>query len=100
MEADAALVRADGVVELYAIADVVLHLAAVIDPCDTESDDAVGLDHALDDLGFLKLGMLVIYILHADQDLLDCLKILFFARVLGLEGIENRVYIHGNGYLD
>ena len=94
METDAALVRADGVVELHAIAEVVLYLAFVVDPGNAESDDAVRLDHALDDAVLLELGMLVVNVSYREQDLFDGLQILFFARVLCLEGVHDIVNIH------
>ena len=51
MEAQAALVGADGAVHLDAVAPVDLDLALVVDPGDAEHDDALGLDDALEDLG-------------------------------------------------
>ena len=94
VETDAAFVRADSVVELHAVADVVLHFAFVVDPGHAESDDAVGLDHALDDFCFFKFRMLVVDVLYADEDFLDCLKILLFTRMLGFQVVENGVNIH------
>ena len=60
VETDAAFVRADGIVELHAVADVVLHFAFVVEPCYAESDDAVGLDHAFYDFVAFEFGMLVV----------------------------------------
>lgn len=94
METDAAFVRADGIVELYAIADIVLNLALVVDPGHTEGDDAVRLDHALDDFCFFKFRMLVVDVLDADEDFLDCLKIFLFTRVFGLQVAQNGVNVH------
>ena len=62
MEAQSAFVRANGAVELYAIADVHLHFAVVIDPRHTESRDALWLDKTLDELSLLELGMLVVHV--------------------------------------
>ena len=63
VEAQTALVRADGAVELYAVAEVHLHLAFVVNPGHPERDDTLWFDDTLYDLGFLKLRMLIIDIL-------------------------------------
>ena len=63
METQTALVGTDGAVKLHTVTEVHLHLAFVIYPGHTESDDALGLYDALDNLGFLKFGMLIIHIL-------------------------------------
>ena len=94
MEADTALIRADGVVELYAVAKVGLHFAAVVDPCDTEREDAVGLDHTLYNAGLFKLRVLVVDIFHTHQHFFHSLQILLFTRVLGLEGAHDTVNVH------
>src|SRR5262249_11760477 len=49
MEAQPALVRTDGVVELDAITSVHAHAPLVVLPRDAEDDDAVGLRHPLED---------------------------------------------------
>ena len=49
MEAQAALVGADGVVELHAVALVDADMALVVHPGHAEEDHAVRLDHALED---------------------------------------------------
>ena len=94
VEADAALVRADGVVELYAVAYVVLYFALVVDPCHAEGDDAVGLDHALDDFVALEFGMLIVDVLYGHEHLFYGLKIFLLAGVLGLEVGHDFVNIH------
>ena len=94
MEADTSLVRANGVVELYAIADVILNFALVVNPCYTEGDNTVGLYHALYDFVALEFGMLVVYLFYRHQHFAHCLKILFLARVLGLKGGHDTVDIH------
>ena len=60
MEAYAPLIRAYGVVELYAIAEIGLHLSLIVGPGDAECHDTVRLDHTLDDTRLLKFGMLVV----------------------------------------
>ena len=74
MEAQTALVGADGAVELDAVAAVHLDLALVIDPGYTEGDDALRLDQTLDEAGLLVLGMLLHDGLDALQDLADSLQ--------------------------
>ena len=74
MEAQAALVGADGAVELDAVAAVHLDLALVIDPRHTEGDDALRLDQTLDEGGLLVLGMLLHDGLDALQNLADSLQ--------------------------
>ena len=64
METDTALVRADSVVELNTIADVVLHFALIVHPGYTECHDAVRLNHPLDNFVFFKFGMTVINVGH------------------------------------
>ena len=59
MEAQAALVGADGGVVLHAVAAVDLYVAVVIHPGDTELNDALGLHKALQQRVLLPLGMLV-----------------------------------------
>ena len=66
MEAQTALVRADGTVVLYTITDINVHLTLVVGPRYTEGNDALGLYQTLDELGTLKLGMLVVDILNGD----------------------------------
>ena len=83
MEAQAALVGADGAVHLDAEAAVDLDLAAVVDPGHAEHDHPLGLDDALEDLGLAVLGMLVEDRARRLDDLLDGLMEFRLARVLG-----------------
>ena len=94
VETDTAFVRADGIVELHAIADVVLHFAFVIKPCDTECHDTVRLDHTLDDFVAFEFRMLIVDILDAHQHFLHCLKVFFFTRMLGFQVVHDTVNIH------
>ena len=50
MESQAALIRTNGAVELYAIAYVYMHFALVVCPRHTERNDTLGLYKALDGL--------------------------------------------------
>ena len=63
MEAQTALVRSYGAVELYAVTEVHLYLALVIDPGHTECDDALGFHDTFYNLCLLKLRMLIVHIL-------------------------------------
>ena len=56
VEADAALVGADGAVHLHAVAAVDLDLAFVIEPGHTENDDALGFRDAFQNFHFLQYG--------------------------------------------
>ena len=68
MEPQSALVRAYGAVELHAVADVHLYLAVVVYPWHAEFMHALGLYDALNNLGFLKLRMLIVDILNRDEN--------------------------------
>ncbi len=57
MEADAALVGADGAVHLHAVAAVDVDAAAVVRPGDTEHDDPFGLHHPFQDLEVHQVGI-------------------------------------------
>ncbi len=94
METDAPFVRADGIVELHTIADVVLHFAFVVDPGHAESDDAVRFDHPLDDAVALEFGVAVIDAFHRKQHFAHCLQILFLTWVFRLKGAHDIIYIH------
>ena len=68
VEPQSALVRAYGAVELHAVADVHLYLAVVVYPWHAELMHALGLYDALNNLGFLKLRMLIVDILNRDEN--------------------------------
>ena len=76
MEAYAAFVRAYGVVVLYAVAHVRLHVALVVHPCHTEGDDAVGDAQAFNEVGAVEFGVTVVLVLDCAEDLADGLYIL------------------------
>ena len=69
VEAYAAFVRANGVVELYAVTDVYLYLAVIVDPGYFECEYAVGLDKPLYDFCFFKFGVLVVDLLDGEKNL-------------------------------
>ena len=99
MEAYATLVGTDGVVELYAIAQVGLYLALVVHPSDTESKYSVGLDQALYNLGLLKLGMLVVNVFNRQEHFLDCLQVFRFTGMLSLQRGHDTFNVHTMYYL-
>ncbi len=89
VEAQATLVRADGGVELDAVATVDLDLAGVIHPRHAEHDDALGLDEALEQSGLLVLGVRVDGGLQGVEDLGGGLDELGLLGVAGLELVED-----------
>jgi hypothetical protein len=100
MEAQAALVGADRAVELDAVAAVHLDLARVVHPGHTERDDALGLDHALDQAGLLVFGMLFHQRLDALEHLAHCLQEFGLVRIAGgqavIYALEISVLDHSN----
>lgn len=85
METDATLVRANGVVELNAITDVVLNFTLIIYPCYTESENTVWFNHTFDDFCFFKLWVLVVLVLYSKENFTYSLQIFLFTRMFGLE---------------
>ena len=63
MEAQAALVRTNGTVELHSVAEVDMYLALVVHPWHTEGNDTLRLHQSLYDSCFLKFGVLVVHVL-------------------------------------
>ena len=63
MEAQTAFVWAYGTVELYPVTDVDMHLALVVNPWDTERNDALRLNKTFDKLCLFEFGMLVVNVL-------------------------------------
>ena len=94
METQTALVGADGVVELEAIAGVDLHVALVIHPNYLEREAAVGFNDALRNAVGLELRMLVVGLLYGHQHFANGLQVFALARVLLLELGHQFVYIH------
>ena len=67
MEAQTALVRADGTVELNSVAKVDMDFALVVNPRNTERDNALRLNETLDKFCFFKLRVLVVNVLDRKQ---------------------------------
>src|SRR5699024_1198534 len=93
MEAQAALVGADGAVELHAVALVDVHAALVVHPRNAEEDDALGLDETFEERCLLVLGMALDDGTKAVQDLGRRLMELGFVGVLLLELFKHSLYI-------
>src|SRR5450756_518162 len=85
VQAQAALVGANGAVHLHAIALVDLDLALVVDPGHAEHDDPLRLGDALEDLGLAVLRLLVEHGLEGLRNLHDGLMELRLTGVLGPE---------------
>ncbi len=83
MEADAALVRADGAVALHTEAAVHLNFSTVVHPGDAEDDDALRLDDALQDFLVHELGVGGDIRCHALHDFADGLVEFGFSGVAG-----------------
>ena len=81
MQPDAALIRADGGVELEAVAAVDLHLAAVVHPRDAEHDHPLGLDDPFYDAGVHQVGTALQHKLQRFQHFLYSLLKLRLVRV-------------------
>ena len=64
METQTAFVRAYCVVVLNAVTCVGLHFALVVNPSYTERVNTIGNAETLYKVGFLKLGMFVVFILN------------------------------------
>ncbi len=94
VETQTALVRTDRAVELYAVAEVGLYFALVVNPGYTEGEDTVRLNDALNDLGLLEFGVLVVHLFDGFENLAYCLQIFAFARVAKLEICHQFLNIH------
>ena len=75
METEPALVGTDGVVVLYPVPEVDLHIALVIHPGYLKGEDTVRLNKPLKNTCLCKPGVLIVNFLDGLKDLLDCLMI-------------------------
>ena len=73
VETQTALIRTNGTVELYTVADVHLYLALVVDPGHTEGDDTFRLHNTLNNLCFFEFRVLVVHVLDRLQHFPYCL---------------------------
>ena len=96
MEAQAALVGADGGVVLHAVAAVDLDLTLVVHPFHAEADDAFGLGDALEDLVLFVLGVFVQQGLEGHQHFFHGLEEDRFAGVLLFQAFNDSLSVrHG-----
>ena len=100
MEAQAALVRTNGAVELHTVADIHLYLALIVNPWHAEHVHALRLYEALDDVSFLKLGMLVVDILDRVKYFFHGLQKFCLARMLAFKLLKNFFNLHSSKYLN
>jgi len=84
-EAQAALVRTDGRVELYAEAAVYLNFTVTVYPGYTELDNALGLNKTFEQAVLLILGVLFNHGLEGAQNFLDGLDELGLVSVAGFD---------------
>ena len=98
VEADAALVGAQGAVVLHAVATVDLPHVVVVLPGHAELDDPLGLHHPLQQGGLLVLRMGVDDGLQRGENLLHGLQELGLVGVLGLGGVQDSldVLVHNS----
>ena len=83
MEADSALVGPDGAVHLHTETPVDVDFTFVVEPWDTEHDDALRLRYAFEDFLVHQIGVSDDIGSHAFEHLPDCLVKLLFSRVSG-----------------
>ena len=99
MQAQAALVGADGAVELDAVTAVHLHLAGVVHPGHAELDEALGLHDSLQHTVLFIFGVFFADDLQALQNLAHCLQELLLAGIallhLGVHTGQILVFQHG-----
>ena len=89
LEAQAALVGADGAVELAAVAGVGVPGAIVGHPHHPEADGALGLHHPVQQVGLFILGVLLNDRFQRGQDLLHSLYELRFIGILGFHVFDD-----------
>ena len=89
MQTDAALVGADGGIELDPVAPVDLGNAVVVGPGDPEEDGALGLHDAVDDLVLHNVGAALHDGLQRGEDFFHSLQKFLFT---GIPGSQTFVY--------
>jgi len=94
VETQTAFVRADCAVELYAVTEVGLYFALVVNPRYAESEDTVRLDDTFNDFGLLKFGMLVVNLFDRFEDFAYCLQVFAFTRVAKFQVRHQFLNIH------
>ena len=94
VETNTALVGADGVVVLHAIAHVGAHIAAVVGPRHAESVDALGDAQALHEVDFLKLGVFVVFLFEGEEHFFHRLVVLGLVGKTGFQRFEQFFGVH------
>jgi hypothetical protein len=94
METQSTLIRSDGTIELYTVTDIDLYLTFVVNPGHSESNDTLGIYNALDNLGFLKLGVLVVDVLNRLQHLANGLQELYLTWMFTFQILHNFLNFH------
>ena len=64
MEPQSTFIRANGTIELHAVANVYMHLAFIVGPWHAERDNTFRLNQSFNEFCFFKFGVLIIYILN------------------------------------
>ena len=101
MEAKTALVRSKTAIELHAEAAVNLHLARIINPRNTEHNNALGLYNSLKQTCLLILGIRVDDRLQRRKNLGNSLNKLRLVCVLGLYLLDDGVNVaHGTSFIE
>ena len=78
METNTAFIWADSVVVLHTIAHVGLYVTFIVYPSNTELVNAIGDAKTFNQIGFVKLRMLVILFFNRRKNFFYCLMILRF----------------------
>ena len=94
METDTALVGADYVVVLYTVSHIGLHLTLVIHPCYAELIHSVGNAQAFNQVGFIKLGVLVVFFFNGSKYLFYSLVIFRLIGEASFQVFQNFFSVH------
>ena len=94
METDTTFVRTNGVVVLYAVTHVRLDVAFVVHPAHTELINAVWNAKTLNQVGFVKFWVLVVFFLDGAKHFLYCLMVLRFIRKTTFQVFQYFCCIH------
>ena len=94
-----AFVRTNGIVVLDTITHVGLYLTLVVNPCDTEFANTIGDAEALNEVGLLKLGVLVVLFFDSRKNLTYCLDVLRLVGEALLQILNNLCCIHNLFFL-
>ena len=97
MEAEAALVRSEGGVELNAIAAVNLNITLVVLPGHAEHNSAFGLGDSFEDTVFLVLGIRLENRAESAKNFSDCLNEFRLIAVTMLEFFDDAIGVRHGG---